>query len=80
MGDLDRWYLAEQHFEYHRHLKPGDVLSETTIPGKTWEKQGRRAGKLTFTEHITESRDQNGELVITARTVSVITEKPASRG
>jgi hypothetical protein len=32
---------AEQHFEYHRHLKPGDVLTATTLPGKTWEKEGR---------------------------------------
>ena len=37
---------AEQHFEYHRHLKPGDVLSATITPGKTWEKQGKRSGKL----------------------------------
>src|SRR5947208_9484303 len=31
---------AEQHFEYHRHLKPGEVLTATTKPGKTWEKEG----------------------------------------
>lgn len=66
---------AEQHFEYHRHLKPGDVLTEETRPGKTWEKQGRRAGKLLFSETITEYRDQNGELVITARGVGVRTER-----
>lgn len=69
---------AEQHFEYHRHIKPGDVLTATVKPGKTWEKEGRRAGKLKFTEGITEYRDQNGELVITARSVGVQTEKPAS--
>ncbi len=67
---------AEQHFEYHRHLKPGDVLSATTKPGKTWEKQGKRSGKLTFSESITEYRDQNGELVITARGIGVRTERP----
>src|ERR1051325_3141939 len=27
---------AEQHFEYHRHLKAGDVLTATVKPGKTW--------------------------------------------
>jgi acyl dehydratase len=70
---------AEQHFEYHRNLKVGDVLSATTQPGKTWEKQGRRAGKLKFSESVTEFRDQNGELVITARAVSVVTERPASQ-
>ncbi len=66
---------AEQHFEYHRHLRPGDVLTGETRRGKTWEKQGRRAGKLVFSESVTEYRDQNGELVITARGVGVRTER-----
>lgn len=67
---------AEQHFEYHRHLKPGDVLTATARPGETWEKQSKRAGKLIFSESVTEYRDQNGELVITARGVGVRTERP----
>ncbi|MGD8418392.1 MAG: MaoC family dehydratase N-terminal domain-containing protein [Pseudomonadales bacterium] len=67
---------AEQHFEYHRHLKPGDVLTATTKPGKTWEKESKRAGKLMFSESVTEYRDQNGELVITATGVGVRTERP----
>jgi acyl dehydratase len=67
---------AEQHFRYHRHLRPGDVLTATVTPGKTWEKESRRAGKLSFTETVTEYRDQNGELVITARGIGVRTEKP----
>lgn len=67
---------AEQHFEYHRHPKPGDVLQATTKPGKTWEKEGKRSGKLVFSESVTEYRDQNGELVITATGVGVRTERP----
>lgn len=70
---------AEQHYEYHRHIKPGDVLIPTVKPGETWEKQGRRSGKLIFTETITEYRDQNGELVITARGVGVRTERPVDQ-
>jgi hypothetical protein len=70
---------AEQHYTYHRHITPGDVLSATSKPGETWEKQGRRAGKLVFSESITEYRDQNGELVITARQVGVRTERPVER-
>ena len=66
---------AEQHYEYHRQLKPGVVLSATSKPGKTWEREGRRAGKLKFSESITEYRDQDGELVITARSVGVQTER-----
>ncbi len=70
---------AEQHFEYHRHLKPGDVLTAHNLPGKTWEKEGRRSGKLIFSEAVTEYRDQNGELVITARGVGVRTERPVDQ-
>ena len=39
---------AEQHFEYHRHIGPGDVLTAEVKPGKTWEKEGKRSGKLVF--------------------------------
>lgn len=70
---------AEQHFEYHRHIKPGDVLTATVKPGKTWEKEGRRSGKLVFSETVTEYRDQSGELVITARSVGVRTERPVDQ-
>jgi hypothetical protein len=70
---------AEQHYEYHRHPKVGDVLSASTRPGKTWEKEGRRSGKLVFSESITEYRDQNGELVVTARSVGVRTERPVDQ-
>lgn len=66
---------AEQHFEYHRPLRPGDVLHATSRPGERWEKEGR-SGKLSFTEHVTEYRDARGELVVTARTVGVLTEGP----
>jgi acyl dehydratase len=70
---------AEQHFEYHRHLKPGDILTAATLPGKTWEKEGRRSGKLIFSETITEYRDQHGELIVTARGVGVRTERPVDQ-
>ncbi len=70
---------AEQHFEYHRQMRPGDVLSATSFPGKTWEKEGKRSGKLVFSESVTEYRDQKGELVITARGVGVRTERPVEQ-
>jgi hypothetical protein len=71
---------AEQHYEYHRPLKAGDVLTATTFPGKTWEKEGRRGGTLRFSESITEYRDQDGELVVTARGVGVATAKVVEQG
>jgi hypothetical protein len=70
---------AEQHYEYHRNPKPGDILTATSRPGQTWERQGRRSGKLIFTETITEYRDQHGELVVTARGVGVRTERPVEQ-
>jgi hypothetical protein len=66
---------AEQHYEYHRTPRVGDVLTATTRPGERWEKEGRRAGKLLFAEMITEYRDQDGNLVVTARGVTVRTER-----
>lgn len=70
---------AEQRYVYHRHPKVGDVLTSSSKPGKTWEKQGRRSGKLVFSESITEYRDQNGELVVTATSVGVRTERPVDQ-
>jgi acyl dehydratase len=69
---------AEQEYEYHRPVRPGDVLRSETRPGKRWEKQGR-SGKLVFSESITEYRDEKGELVVTARNVGVMTEAPVTR-
>ena len=66
---------AEQHYVYRRHPRAGDVLSATVREGKTWTKEGKRGGRLHFSESITEYRDQNGELVVTATGVGVRTEK-----
>jgi hypothetical protein len=66
---------AEQHFEYHRPLRAGDLLTAVNKPGKTWEKEGRRGGKLHFSESITEYYDPSGQLVVTARGVGVRTER-----
>ncbi len=71
---------AEQHFEYFRPLRPGEVLTAETRPGKTWERESKRAGKLSFSDRITEFRDQDGELVVTVRSVTVKTERPVDPG
>jgi hypothetical protein len=66
---------AEQVFEYHRHPRAGEELFATVRPGRTWSKDGRRAGRLEFHETVTEYRDAQGELVVTATWVSVSTER-----
>jgi len=69
---------AEQHYVYHQQLKAGDVLTATSKPGKSWEKEGRRGGNLSFSESVTEYRNQDGELIVTATSVGVRTERPAT--
>jgi acyl dehydratase len=70
---------AEQHYTYHRPLRAGDVLTAESRAGERWEKEGKRAGKLVFSETITEYRDAAGDLVVTARSVGVRTEKVVGR-
>jgi acyl dehydratase len=53
----------------------GDRLRGRLRDGETWHKQGRRGGRLSFREQIIESRDEAGEPVVTARWVSVLTER-----
>ena len=65
---------AEQHFTYHRPIRPGDVLSGASREGDRWEKQGKR-GVLQFSETITEYRDQEGHLVVSGRSVRVQTQR-----
>jgi len=69
---------AEQHFEYFRPVRCGEVLTAETRPGNTWERESKRAGKLSFSERITDFRDLNGELVVSVRSVSVKTERPVA--
>jgi len=64
---------AEQHFEIHRPLVVGDVLTWQTHDGETWTKASRSGGILTFHEMTTEFRDADGRLVVTARAVTADT-------
>ncbi|CAG0983341.1 hypothetical protein MYXO_01987 [Myxococcaceae bacterium] len=74
-GSLARVLHGEQRFEYHAPLRPGMKLRVTTRPGKTWSKEGKRGGTLRFSESVSEYRDENGALVVTATSVGVLTEK-----
>ena len=74
-GGLGRGLHAEQHYEYHHPVHVGDTLSVTSKPGERWEKEGRRGGKLMFSESVTEYRNQDGVLCVTATSVGVQTEK-----
>ncbi len=72
---------AEQHFTFHRPIRPGDVLTAESRDGERWEKQGKRGGVLRFSEFIVDYRDQDGALVVTGRMVGVQTERaPGENG
>lgn len=62
---------AEQRFTYHRHIRPGDVLTTVARPGATWEKVNRSGDTLKFSEIVTEFTDQSGHPVITSTQVAV---------
>lgn len=65
---------ASQEFTYQRPVRPGDVLTVEFRTGGSWEKEGKRSGKLKFVEYLYEYRDQQGELVISARRVRAYME------
>ncbi|MFZ5655066.1 MAG: FAS1-like dehydratase domain-containing protein [Pseudomonadota bacterium] len=79
IGQSARVLHAEQKFQYHRPIRPGDVLTVTTRPGQRWEKEGKRGGTLKFSETISEFRNQHGELVVTATMVGVETGQAVSQ-
>jgi len=61
---------AEQHFEYFASFCGGDRVVVESFPGDSWTKDGR-SGVLHFTETVTEYRNQQGDLIVRARKVSV---------
>jgi hypothetical protein len=74
-GGIANILHAEQRYEYHRPLRPGMSLTVTTRAGERWSKQGRRGGTLHFGETVSEFRDDDGNLVMTATNVGVRTGK-----
>lgn len=64
---------AEQHFEYHRPLHAGEVLTTVERDGETWTKESKRGGILTFEEKFVDYVSvADGQPVVTARFVSVL--------
>jgi acyl dehydratase len=68
---------AEQRYEYHRPLHPGDVLHTTTATPKRWDKTNRRGQTLHFQEGVTTYLSAADEPVVTAHHVSVIVPPPS---
>jgi acyl dehydratase len=74
-GGIARVLHGEMRFEYHQPIRPGVTLTVSERAGRHWEKEGRRGGLMRFSETISEYRDERGELVVTATSVGIVTEK-----
>lgn len=64
---------GEQSYEYERPVRVGDVLSGTTTLTDCYQRDGERAGTMTFAVFETVYTDQNGERVLTERATSIET-------
>jgi len=75
-------FHTEQHFVFHRPVRTGDRLTVTRRPGGSWQKTGRRAGTMTFSETHLHFHDPTGRLVVETRWVQAAVERrpdPTSR-
>lgn len=65
---------GEQSYEYERPLYVGDVLTGTTTVTDVFQREGGRAGTMTFVLQETEYRTNDDELVLTAQSTTIETE------
>ena len=65
---------GEQAYEYERPLYVGDVLTGTTTLADVYQRNGGRAGTMTFAVYETEYRDESGEHVLTDRATAIETQ------
>jgi hypothetical protein len=79
--DLARILHAEQEFVF-RGPPPaaGTVLTAQQRRGPVWEKEGRRGGKLLFTQVDTVFRDSSGREVMESRFTTVTTSRAVTDG
>jgi len=64
---------GEQAYEYERPIVVGDVLTGTTTLAEVYERDGKRGGTMTFAVLETEYTDEDGDLVLTARSTAIET-------
>ncbi len=75
--NMARVLHGEQEFVFHGEPpRAGAVLTGTSRIDRVYEKSGKRGGTMTFTEMVTEFRDQSGTLVAESRSTSIETSQP----
>lgn len=74
---FERVLHGEQEFVFHGPPpRVGDELSAQLRVDRTYQKQGRRGGTMTFFETVTEFRDCSGRLVAETRDTMIETSRP----
>jgi acyl dehydratase len=76
MADFDMRYALHgaQEFIFERPLVEGDVLVGEAGEARTYEKSGRRGGRMKFVEFETVYRDRSGAVVLRSRVTAIQTE------
>ncbi|WP_222920242.1 MaoC family dehydratase N-terminal domain-containing protein [Natrinema sp. SYSU A 869] len=71
---------GEQAHEYERPIYVGDVLEGTATLADVFQREGGRAGTMTFAVLETEYRTRDGDLVLTDRSTAIETEGAVDDG
>ena len=71
---------GEQAYEYERPLQVGDVLTGETTLTDVFQREGGRAGTMTFAVYETEYRNERGDLVLTDRATAIETSGAVDNG
>ncbi len=78
-ANFERLLHGEQEFVFHGEPpRAGSVLTGQSRIERVYQKEGRRGGLMTFTEAVTEFRDEAGRLVAESKTTGIVTERAPS--
>ena len=75
----ERILHGEQEFLFHGEPpRAGTVLTGVARIARVYEKEGKRGGRMVFTEAVTEFRDAGGRLVAESRSTLIETARAAT--
>jgi acyl dehydratase len=77
--DFRRLLHGGQEFEYRKPVYAGDRLTATGRVADVYKKPGKRGGEMTFAVLETEYKNQNGEVVLVARSTLIETAKAVEK-
>ncbi len=71
--EISRVLHSEQEYTYHAPLKVGDTITGTTRIADIYARESR-AGSMEFIEFVTDYVNQDGDLVVTDRSLVIVRE------